>query len=170
MQFFALLASPDSPPAALVRSAFLPALLATNARPRDASQAAQFDEEIRSFFCAPPNVVVVQGIITPDQISQAWATAPKGGPVGESVFLAFALNQELESAKNGGEKEEEANLNSEWPSLEFEVGSELTLDPPFAILLLRRLPFASPVMILATLTYELAHWIYVKVNSPRIRD
>jgi len=98
-------------------------LLATDNRPRDASQAAQFDEEIRPFFCAPPNVVVVQGIITPDQISQAWTTAPKGGPVGESVFLAFALNQELESAKSGGEREEEANLNSECPLVEIQSRS-----------------------------------------------
>lgn len=52
--------------------------------------------------------------------------------MGDSVFVAFALNQEVESAKSGGEREEEANINSEWTHLKYEVGSALTLlGPPF---------------------------------------
>ena len=65
-----------------------------------------------------------QGVIGAGQVDKAWAVA-RGEvglsaaaaqglniPITESVFIAYALNQELEQAKAEGQREEEANLSS----------------------------------------------------------
>lgn len=66
-----------------------------------------------------------QGVISPAQVDKAWAVARGEVPlsaaaaqgtslsIAESVFIAFALNQELEQARAEGQREEEANLSSE---------------------------------------------------------
>lgn len=105
---FSLLSSAQ-PQAAVVRSAYLPALLASDRRP-SAQEAQHFDEQLKSAFASPPDVVVVQGIVSLEQIAQAAAKAPIAETL---VFVPFALHQEVEAAKAGGEREAEANLNSE---------------------------------------------------------
>lgn len=107
--FFSLLASDNNPQATVLRSAFVPALLASDRRPTTPQEAQLFDEQLRGAFASPPSVVVAQGIISAEQIAQASAK----GTLGDCIFVPFALHQELEGAKEGGEREAEANLNSE---------------------------------------------------------
>lgn len=141
---FSFLAS-DSPSATQVRAGFLPALLASDLR-RPGHGDPSLDATLRNWFSCPPNVVIVQGIITAQQISNAWnreqpkvgieaaTVAAKSTPMQDSVFVPWALMQELEQAKSSDEdtKEEQANLN---------------------------------VMLLSVLVYELAHWVYVKAHG-----
>lgn len=65
-------------------------------------------------FGEPPNVVVPQGVVTQDQIQAAWEAGVGGRTaIGERVYVAFAVHQELQNAVNDGEKELVANLSSE---------------------------------------------------------
>ena len=78
-----------------------------------------------ALFEHPPHVVVHQGVIAAAQVDKAWAVASGEVPlsaaaaqgtslsIADSVFIAFALNQELEQARMEGQREEEANLSSE---------------------------------------------------------
>jgi hypothetical protein len=151
--FFTLLAS-DSPAATQVRAGFLPALLASDARRPNQSDPV-LDATLRHLFASPPNVVIVQGIVTAQQISAAWSreqkqtgqttttAVPSGAPMRDSVLVPWALMQELEqaSASHGGsddavagaqEAEEVANLK---------------------------------IMVLSVLVYELAHWVFVRAHG-----
>lgn len=65
-------------------------------------------------FLEPPAIVITQGLVSGDQINNAWMR-DDGKIMRESLFIGFALHQELENARNDGEKEDEANLSS--PSL-----------------------------------------------------
>lgn len=110
--FFALLTTPDSPPAAYVRSAFVPALLNSTIKPRSSDEVQALDERIRTLFETPPAVVVAQGIINAEQIANAWKLGASA-PIADSVFVVFALHQELESVRAEVDREQEANLSSE---------------------------------------------------------
>ncbi|GAA5888275.1 hypothetical protein JCM6882_008565 [Rhodosporidiobolus microsporus] len=136
--FLTLLSSPSSaqPVAPSLRAAFLPALLGVDARPRDAALLARADEQLRLLFAErPPSVVLLQSVPSAEQVEAAWRASEGGeggGGMRERVFVAFALNQELERAKEEDEREEVANLS---------------------------------MMVIATLAYELAHWICVKMRG-----
>lgn len=64
---------------------------------------------------------VVQGLIGSEQCAAAWAkvsdssNATASNTMMDSIFLPFAVHQEVEQAKADGEKEEEAALNSTFP-------------------------------------------------------
>lgn len=89
-------------------------------------------------FSSPPTIVVHQGLFTQTHVDKAWAVARGELPlsaaqqqgmhvsIADSVFVPFALNQELKQARTEGEREQEANLG---------------------------------MMVLATVTFELAHWV-----------
>ncbi|GAA5827829.1 hypothetical protein JCM11251_007692 [Rhodosporidiobolus azoricus] len=138
--FLTLLSSPSSaqPVSSALRQAFLPALLGTDARPRDAGLLQRADEQLRGMFEQPPSVCLVQTVPGVEQVDQAWRASEGegagsgGGGMRDKIFVAFALNQELERAKEEDEREEVANLS---------------------------------MMVIATLAYELAHWICVKTRG-----
>jgi len=157
--FISLLASPEHPLAPSLRNVFLPALLGIDApRPRDNSSV---DEQLRRLFEEPPQVVLLQTVPSADSVETAWRTQP--GEMAERVFAAFPLHSELERAKSEGEQEEVANLSS--------ASSPLVPSPPFpppSLTCSSRRPLA--VMVIATLTYELAQWIFVKAHGYRQHD
>ncbi|BGP51425.1 hypothetical protein JCM10450v2_007367 [Rhodotorula kratochvilovae] len=130
--FLSLLASPEHPLAPALRAAFLPALLGSDARPRDGGAA---DEQLRRLFAQPPQVVLLQTVPVPEAVDAAWRAQPN--EMAERVFVAFPLHSELERAKEENEKEEDANLS---------------------------------MMVIATLTHELAQWIWVKTRGYRPLD
>lgn len=107
----------------------------------------------------------MQTVPSADSIDAAWRTCP--GEMAERVFVAFPLHSELERAKGEDEKEEVANLSSAWsssPFSSFERVPAAGADDS----LYRHAPRA--VMVMATLTYELAQWIFVKSHGYRPPD
>ncbi|GAA5980483.1 hypothetical protein JCM11641_003409 [Rhodosporidiobolus odoratus] len=130
--YLSLLSNTDHPAGGPLRTAFLPALIGSDNRPRDATLLARLDEQLVSLFRTPPAVVLLQTVPTAEQVDHAWR-ADEGG-MRERVFLAFALQQEMERATEENAREEVANLS---------------------------------MLIIASLTYELAQWISVKVRGFR---
>ncbi|BGP11165.1 hypothetical protein JCM10049v2_007064 [Rhodotorula toruloides] len=126
--FLALLTSTDNPASAAVRSIFLPALTASDARPTSASSAALDTHLLTLFSTETPQLVLLQTVPTIEQLEAAWR---EGQMVGW-VFVGAALNAELERAREEDARDEVANLS---------------------------------IMVIATLAYELAHWIYVKTHG-----
>lgn len=103
--------SADSAAAAQLRAAFFPAITGTDTRPRDPVQLEAIDSRLRDHFSNPPNIVIPQGIITTNQLVAAWGDGEKSGTaMANSIFIAFALHQELITAKEDGERVHEANL------------------------------------------------------------
>ncbi|BGP19838.1 hypothetical protein JCM10213v2_007969 [Rhodosporidiobolus nylandii] len=132
--FLSLLSSPSHPSASSLRTAFLPALTGSSTRPPATSLAA-LDAQLLSLFSSPPAVVLVQTVPSVEQVENAWRADEE--QMKGRVFVAYALWQEMERAKEEGEREEVANLS---------------------------------MMIIATLAYELAQWICVKVRGYRSPD
>ncbi|GAA5869553.1 hypothetical protein JCM8547_001521 [Rhodosporidiobolus lusitaniae] len=132
--FFSLLSSTSHPSASSVRTAFLPALTGTDARPNP-QLLARADEQLIQLFSSPPAVVLLQTVPSAEQIENAWRS--EGERMSETVFVSFPLHVELERAKGEDEREEVANLS---------------------------------MLVIATLAYELAQWISVKLRGYRSFD
>ncbi|GAA6009354.1 uncharacterized protein JCM10292_001385, partial [Rhodotorula paludigena] len=107
--FLSLLASPDHPSAPSLRGVFLPALLGSDARPRDPSQLAALDSQLAGLFAQPPQIVALQTVPSQDAVDKAWRDFPR--EMAERVFVAYPLHTEMERAKEENEKEELANLS-----------------------------------------------------------
>jgi len=70
-----------------------------------------------------------------------------------TIGISFPLHQELERAKSEGQKEEVANLSSEFGLVH--------------LFLLLADQSGSLVMVIATVAHELAQWIFVKASGFR---
>uniref|UniRef100_A0A0K3CPN7 Uncharacterized protein n=2 Tax=Rhodotorula toruloides TaxID=5286 RepID=A0A0K3CPN7_RHOTO len=126
--FLSLLTSTDNPSSASIRSIFLPALTAADARPTSASSAALDTHLLTLLSTETPQLVLLQTVPTIEQLEAAW----RAGVMSGRVFVGAALNAELERAREEDARDEVANLS---------------------------------IMVIATLAYELAHWIYVKTHG-----
>ena len=70
------------------------------------------DHRLRGLFeQGPTSIVLPQGNVSSQQISQAWAEGQ--GPVYDSLFVSWSLHQQLTDARSAGERVEEANLSSQ---------------------------------------------------------
>lgn len=110
---FTLLAAPDS---TALRLAFLPALLRRSLLPselRSSSTLSSSDIDARliTLFSNPPNVVVVQGAVGREQVRKAWEMDAVG--MEGRIFVGFALVQEMQSAKEEGDRVQETSMASE---------------------------------------------------------
>ncbi|GAA6007516.1 hypothetical protein JCM11491_004192 [Sporobolomyces phaffii] len=108
--FLNLLSSTEHPSAPQLRSAFLPALIGMDTKPRDPAILQDLDRQLLDYFLHPPTITLVQSVITPDQVDNIWKTGVDS-PMYNMIVLSYALHQELERAKSENAKEEIANLS-----------------------------------------------------------
>lgn len=106
--FLALLTSTENPSSPSLRSIFIPALTATDARPPSSTSASLDAHLLALLGTETPQIVLLQTVPTIEQIELAW----REGQMKERVFVGAALNNELERAKEEDARDEVANLSS----------------------------------------------------------
>ncbi|POY71575.1 hypothetical protein BMF94_5400 [Rhodotorula taiwanensis] len=109
--FLSLLASPSDPSAASLRAAFVPALTGNDSRPSDPQV---LDLELQRLFALAIDeveIVLLQTVPGTDQVDEVWRAMGGAEKMQKRLFMALTLEGELESAREEGEKEEEANLS-----------------------------------------------------------
>jgi hypothetical protein len=91
-----------------MRAAYLPALTQSSST----KPTSSLDLQLRTLFSSPPNVVIIQGVIAQPAIDVLWSQSDS--VMGNStIYLSYALHQEIQRAIEEGEAVEEANLSCE---------------------------------------------------------
>ncbi|GAA6036258.1 hypothetical protein JCM8097_006863 [Rhodosporidiobolus ruineniae] len=139
--FLSLLGSPTHPAAASLRSVFLPALTGTDARPRDAGLLGRADEQLRLFFAGEEGQGWPEVVLLQTVPSADQVEAAWRVEDGARMRERIFVSMPLQKELERAKAEGE--------------GEELA---------------NLSMMVLATLTYELAHWISVKVRGYRSLD